>query len=151
MRTHKFDGAEHRRWSARLLKVEGPLIVLDAAFAEDIEHNLLGKISSGTLSTEYYWLDRWYNVFRFSDPDHSLRSFYCNLNIPPNFDGSVLSYIDLDVDVLVKPDFSYEVLDQDDFEVNAEKYEYPDYVRHNVANALEGLIKLIESKSFPFS
>ena len=151
MRTHKYDGAEHRRWSARLLELEGSLVVLDAAFAEDIEHNLLGKIAAGTLSTEYYWLDRWYNVFRFSNPDHSLRSFYCNLNLPPNFDGKVLSYTDLDIDVLVKPDFSFEVLDEDDFETNAEKYDYPDYIRRNVDRALADLIKLIETKSFPFS
>ena len=80
-----------------------------------------------------------------------MRSFYCNLNLPPNFDGKVLSYTDLDIDVLVKPDFSFEVLDEDDFETNAEKYDYPDYIRRNVDRALADLIKLIETKSFPFS
>jgi protein associated with RNAse G/E len=96
----KYDGLEHRRWPARIARTEGPLLVLDAVFEDEIEHDLLGTISSGTISTEYYWLDRWYNVFRFSDPDGRLKNYYCNVNQPPRFDGRVLSYIDLDIDVL---------------------------------------------------
>ena len=146
----KYDGREHRRWPARIAKTVGPLLVLDAVFDEEIEHDLLGTISSGTISTEYYWLDRWYNVFRFSDPDQNLKKFYCNINIPPQFDGRVLSYIDLDIDVLVEPDLTYKILDEDDFEHNAVRYVYPEEVQANARQALAELIALIESRSFPF-
>jgi protein associated with RNAse G/E len=141
---------EHRRWSARLRKCEFPLLVLDAEFDEDIQHDLLGTIEAGTLSTEFYWLDRWYNVFRFSDSSHKLESFYCNVNMPPSFDGKVLSYVDLDIDVLVQPDFSYRVLDLEDFETNAKRYAYPNEVQENAHLAVEHLIQLIETKAFPF-
>ena len=146
----KYDGREHRRWPARIAKVEGPLLVLDAVFDEEIEHELLGTISSGTISTEYYWLDRWYNVFRFSDSDGHLKNFYCNINQPPVFDGRILSYIDLDIDVLVAPDFSYKVLDLEDFEENAKRYTYPGDVQANARRALLKLTSLIESRAFPF-
>jgi protein associated with RNAse G/E len=125
--------------------------VLDAEFDEDIEHALLGTIKSGTLSTEYYWLDRWYNVFRFSTSGRVLKSFYCNVNMPPTFDGEVLSYVDLDVDVLVKPDFSYQVLDLDDFETNARRYHYPDEIRENVRLAVDDLTRMIQRRAFPFN
>ena len=82
----KYDGVEHRRWPAQIARIEGSLLVLDAVFENEIEHDLLGTISSGTISTEYYWLDRWYNVFRFSDPDGRLKNFYSNVNQPPVFD-----------------------------------------------------------------
>ena len=124
--------------------------MLDAEFDEDIEHALLGTIESGTLSTEYYWLDRWYNVFRFRTPERALKSFYCNVNMPPTFDGEVLSYVDLDIDILVKPDLSYQVLDLDDFETNARRYDYPDEVRKNVRLAVDDLIHIIENRAFPF-
>jgi len=146
----KYDGREHRRWPARIAKTVGPLIVLDAVFDEEIEHDLLGKVSSGTISTEYYWLDRWYNVFRFSNSDRVLQKFYCNINAPPQFDGRVLSYIDLDIDVLVEPDLTYRILDEDDFEQNAQRYGYPEEVQENARRALAEVIGLIESKSFPF-
>jgi protein associated with RNAse G/E len=112
---------------------------------------LLGTIASGTLSTEFYWLNRWYNVFRFSDPGSKLKSFYCNVNSPPSFDGNVLSYIDLDIDVLVQPDFSYQVLDLEDFENHARLYSYPTEVRENVRLALNELIRMVENRAFPFS
>jgi len=147
----KYDGSEHRRWRARIAKIVGPLLVLDAVFDEEIQHDLLGTISSGTISTEYYWLDRWYNVFRFSDPDQKLRKFYCNVNVPPRFDGSVLSYIDLDIDVLVEPDLSYKILDMDDFEENASRFPYPEDVENRARQALSELTGLIESRSFPFN
>ena len=150
VRVHKYDGAEHRRWPAYVIKRDGPLLVLDAVFDQEIEHDLLGTIASGTISTEYYWLDRWYNVFRFSDPSRKLQSFYCNVGMPPSFDGRVLSYVDLDIDVLVKPDFSYQVLDLEDFDENASRYDYPIEVRENAHIALAELKRLIETRSFPF-
>lgn len=150
VRVHKYDGAEHRRWPAALVKHDGPLLVLDAVFKEEIDHELLGKIASGTISTEYYWLDRWYNIFRFSDRSGRFQNFYCNVSMTPLFDGLVLSYVDLDIDVLVKPDFSYQVLDLEDFEENARAYHYPQEVRKNAQAALTDLIRLIETRSFPF-
>jgi len=146
----KYDGREHRRWPARIAKVDGSLLVLDAVFAEEVEHDLLGKISAGTISTEYYWLDRWYNVFRFGDPKRQFQNFYCNINQPPSFDGHVLSYIDLDIDVLVAPDFTYQVLDLDDFEENARRYSYPEEVHANAHRALTELTAFIEARAFPF-
>ena len=147
----KYDGLEHRRWPARIAKIDGPLLVLDAVFEDEIEHDLLGTISSGTISTEYYWLDRWYNVFRFSDPHRKLKNYYCNVNQPPSFDGRVLSYIDLDIDVFVAPDLTYKILDVEDFEENARRYAYPKEVQANARRALVDLTGLIESRAFPFT
>lgn len=150
VRVRKYDGTEHRSWPAHVVKQTGPLLVLDGVFDANIEHDLIGTITSGTISTEYYWFDRWYNVFRFSDRAGTLNSFYCNINMPPNFDGHVLDYVDLDIDVLVKPDFSYQVVDLEDFDQNARAYGYPPEVRENAHAALAELIRLIETRSFPF-
>jgi uncharacterized protein len=150
VRVDKYDGAEHRRWPARIVEHTDSLLVLDAVFNEEIEHDLLGTIASGTISVEYYWLDRWYNVFRFSDGDRKLRNFYCNVTMPPSFDGRVLRYVDLDIDVVVKPDFSYRVLDLEDFEENASRYGYSAEVHEQAHAALAELISLIETRSFPF-
>jgi uncharacterized protein len=149
--TRKYDGTEHRRWAATLLRQEGSLLTLDAKFAEEVRHDLLGTIELGTLSLEYYWLDRWYNVFRFSEPSGKLRNYYCNVNVPPTFDGSMLSYIDLDIDILVEADLSYRVLDLEEFEENAVRYRYPDEVKQNAQRALSELITLIDGRQFPFN
>ncbi|MCM3869906.1 MAG: DUF402 domain-containing protein [Pyrinomonadaceae bacterium] len=150
VRAHKYDGSQHRTWQATLLRQEGPLLVLDGTFDEEIKHDLLGTIASGTRSLEYYWLDRWYNIFRFAEPTGELRSYYCNVNVPPAFDGQVLSYVDLDMDILVEPDLSYRIVDLEDFKENAERFGYSEDVQTNARQGLERLVELIESRSFPF-
>ena len=148
----KHDGRVSRSWPARVARRVHSLIVLDAFFAEEVRHPLIGTIEAGTLSTEFFWTDRWYSVFRFEEPSGGrLLKFYCNINTPPTLESGVLSFVDLDVDILVHPDYSFEVLDEDEFEHHAELYQYPPAYRHNVQEALEELRGLIENRRFPFS
>lgn len=151
VRAYKYDGLLHRTWAAELIRQKGPLIVLDAKFSEEVSHDLLGTIASGTHSLEYYWLDRWYNIFRFAQSDGTLRNYYCNVNVPATLVGNVLSYVDLDLDILVAPDFSYRILDVEDFERNARDYSYTPEVQVNALRALDELAGMIEKRSFPFT
>jgi len=150
VRTFKFDGQPLRTWRAELVRQEDSLLVLDGKFDDDIEHDLLGTIASGTHSLEYYWLDRWYNVFRFSQPNDELRNYYCNINMPPTFIDGILSYVDLDLDILVAADFSYQVLDVEDFERNVTAYEYSLEIQANARRAVEELTGMIQLRQFPF-
>jgi uncharacterized protein len=150
VRVLTYDGTEYRRWNARVSRLEGSLIVLDAEFEYDVQHHLLGHIERGTRTIEYYWLDRWYNIFRFLKDDGSPRLWYCNINTPPTLDGDVLSYVDLDIDILVQPDFSYEVLDMDEFEKNSRRFEYSNETRKRVHLAVSELVSMIQARDFPF-
>jgi protein associated with RNAse G/E len=150
VRTFKFDGQPHRTWNAELVRQKDSLLVLDGKFDDDIEHDLLGTIASGTHSLEYYWLDRWYNIFRFSQPNDELRNYYCNINMPPKFINGILSYVDLDLDILVAPDFSYQVLDLEDFERNVTAYGYSLEIQANARRAVEELTGMIQLRQFPF-
>jgi protein associated with RNAse G/E len=151
VRVLKYDGTEHRRWNATLTRRDESLIVLDAAFEDEVEHHLIGNIKRGTRTIEYYWPDRWYNIFRFLESDGATKLYYCNVNMPPSIDGGILSYIDLDIDILVRPDFSYQVLDLEEFEANAVRYGYPEQVRQRAHEAVAELTSMIETRQFPFS
>jgi len=147
----KYDGAEHRRWSAKIARQEGPLIVLDAEFDYDVQHHLLGEIPRGTRTIEYYWLDRWYNVFQFMDNEGKTRLYYCNVSAPPKLEGDVLSYVDLDIDILVQPDLSYQLLDTEEFETNAGRWGYSAETRRQALAAVAELESMIAGCKFPFS
>jgi len=116
----------------------------------DVSHDLLGQIPRGTALVEYYWLDRWYNVLRFLNDDNSTRFFYCNVTTPPKLEEGLLTYIDLDIDVLAQPDLSYEVLDLDEFESNITHYGYSDEVKLRSQAAVAELKAMIEAREFPF-
>jgi len=146
----KFDGRLHRVWQARLLAQDDSLIVVEGVFEEEIRHPQLGLIAPGTHSTEYYWKDRCYSIFRFLEPTGELRNYYCNINLPAEFDGHVLTFIDLDIDVLVAPDFSLRILDEDEFAANDARYNYPEWVRDTVPHALDELLDFIKRRDYPF-
>jgi len=150
VRVLKYDGTEYRRWDATMARQEDRLIVLDAEFDHDVQHHLLGEIPRGTRTLEYYWLDRWYNVFRFLEADGTTKLFYCNVNMPPTISSSSLTYIDLDIDILVRPDFSYQILDLEEFAANAARYGYPEQVKTRSHEAVDELIAMIKARQIPF-
>jgi protein associated with RNAse G/E len=151
VRVLKYDGAEYRCWSARVARREGSLIVLGGAFEFDVRHHLLGDIRRGTRTIEYYWLDRWYNVFRFLNDNDETRLYYCNVNMPPTFEDGTLGYIDLDIDILVQPDLSYQVLDLEEFAANAARYGYSEEIKRRAHAATDELLLMIKNGAFPFS
>ena len=126
-------------------------MVFVGEFENEVVHKELGVIRRGTISYEYYWTDRWYNIFRFHEPDGGLRNFYCNVNMPPIFLNGVLDYVDLEIDILVWSDFRIEILDTDEFEQNTERFSYSDELRLKVQESVNELKTMIENREFPFA
>lgn len=124
---------------------------MDAVFDRTVEHEHLGIISEGTASLEYYWLDRWYNVFVFHNPVGEVQNYYCNIAEPASLEGQTLTYVDLDIDVLVNSDFSFTIVDQKEFDSNALAYNYPADLRLRSSSALAELVELIRNRTFPFT
>ena len=148
--SRKYGGKLHHSWKAELVARNKTLLEFVGEFEKEITHPHLGVIGRGTISYEFYWLKRWYNVFRFHEPDGTLRNFYCNINMPPKFENGVLDYVDLDIDIVVWKDFSHQILDVEEFEANSRKYNYPNAVREKVRDNLNELISMIDNRVFPF-
>ena len=149
--SRSFDQSVRRSWKARLAGLSPPLIELIGEFDRDVEHDDLGAISLGTVSHEYYWLDRWYNVFRFHEPDGKFRNYYCNINMPPKFEDGVLDYVDLEIDIVVWPDGRQDILDRADFEASAKRFGFTDDLRAKVEKALRETLGMIGERQFPFN
>lgn len=147
--SRKYDGHIRRTWPGGLISQSDDSLVVVGRFQEDVEHDDLGLIKQGTVSFEHFWLDRWYNIFRFHEPDGTLRNYYCNVTMPPIFADDVIDYVDLDIDVIVWPEKGYEVLDREDLAMNKIKYGYPAEVVANVEKSLAEIIELIENGKLP--
>lgn len=145
-----FDGRLRKSWQAEIVRTSPPLLIARGVFDTEIQHPHLDVIRPGTISYEYFWTDRWYNIFRFDDPKHGFRQFYCNLCMPPTLSSDTLSYVDLDIDVIVGADGVAAVLDEDEFVENAEGMQYPAEVHEQTRLALSELHELIERREFPF-
>ena len=147
--SRNYDGSVRKSWQCEIIETRGSLLRLIGKFDTDVYHPDLGHIAKGTVSYEYYWLDRWYNIFRFHAPTGELRNYYCNISMPPAFENDTLDYVDLDIDVLVRTDFSYVVLDRDDFERSAEIFGYPTELKAKVEKTLDELIEIIDARRVP--
>jgi len=148
--SRKYDLNIRRSWKCELVEQNASYLIFVGEFDEAVSHPGLGDIQRGTVSYEYYWPGRWYNVFRFHSPDGEFRNYYCNISMPPTFENNVLDYVDLDIDIVVAKDFSYEILDRDDFEINTLKYGYPEALRAKIEETVSQLVMQIVNRSFPF-
>jgi len=151
IRVLRYDGSEYRRWNATLVRRDGSLIVFEGEFDIEVQHSHIGHIPMGTRTVEYYWQDKWYNVFRFLGEAGETRLWYCNINLPPIIEDSTITYVDLDLDVLVQPDRSYQILDSDEFAHHAQAFQYPQDVQESAQKAVSELISRVEGRQFPFN
>jgi uncharacterized protein len=79
-----------------------------------------------------------------------LKFYYCNINMPPQFNQNVLDYIDLDIDLLVQKNLTFEILDLDEFQDNAKRFQYSDELKIRIQHGLEELLEMVKIRSFPF-
>jgi protein associated with RNAse G/E len=101
---------------------------------------------TGDRFVEYYYTDRWYNIFAVHDKDSGdIKGWYCNIGKPAEIEDGVVSYIDLALDLWVSADWKQTVLDEDEFEVLGLTGE----LHAGALNGLKDVQRLFETKSPP--
>lgn len=92
---------------------------------------------------QLFWPQRWYMLSAFYN-NRVLMHTYANIIQPVIIDEKRLSYIDLELSILVKPDLSYEVLTQSEFEQAADLLHYTDKTRVAASEAVRTLTSIIQ-------
>ncbi len=72
-------------------------------------------LESGDRWVEYFYPDRWYNVFEIHAGDGQLKGWYCNITRPAVITADQVAAEDLALDLWVSPVGEIEVLDEDEF------------------------------------
>jgi protein associated with RNAse G/E len=70
--------------------------------------------------------------------------------MPCQFDGSVLRWVDLDIDIVCYADGSIVVKDEREFEEHTTLLAYPDQVVERALAARDELLCLAQASEFPF-
>jgi len=99
---------------------------------------------TGDRFVEYYYSDRWYNIFAIHDRDDGkVKGWYCNVGMPAVFEDDVVSYVDLALDLWVSADGKQQtVLDEDEFE----ELNLSDELSVGALNGLEALKEVFKNK-----
>lgn len=71
----------------------------------------------GDLFREWFYSDRYFNIFRVGDVDNGrVKGWYCNVTRPAIISAAQVAADDLGLDVFVYPDGRTLILDEDEFE-----------------------------------
>jgi protein associated with RNAse G/E len=145
----KYDGSPRDEWPAQLLEQRGTQLRLYVP--EETKAIVRGHRRQVThvAFTALFWTDRWYNVWQFDRARAVL--FYANVAMPCQFDGSVLRWVDLDIDIVCCADGSVVVKDEDEFEEHTARFAYPDHVVERALAARDELLSLANAAAFPFN
>ena len=60
--SRKFDGKIDKSWQAELLNESNEILHFVGVFEKEIIHTHLGTIRRGTISYEYYWKNKPFNI-----------------------------------------------------------------------------------------
>ncbi len=100
-----------------LLRRDEHRIVLEALFDRTDMPFMDVVFKTGDRFVEYYYTDRWYNIFEIHDrKDGKIKGWYCNIGRPAVFEDGIVSYVDLALDLWVSVEGKQTILDQDEFE-----------------------------------
>ena len=107
--TYEYEGV--------LLSRDDQTIVLEALFDRADMPFMDVVFKTGDRFVEYYYTDRWYNIFAVHDRDDGrVKGWYCNIGKPAVFENGIVSYVDLALDLWVSTSGKQTVLDEDEFE-----------------------------------
>jgi uncharacterized protein len=117
MRVHKQDvrGAVVFTYEATVEEWLPDGVRLDARWTRPLMRLDYVTFETGDCFTEWYFRDRWYNIFEVASADGALKGWYCNVAAPAMIEAHNLYCRDLLLDLWVAPDGETTVLDEDEF------------------------------------
>jgi uncharacterized protein len=102
----------------------------------------------GDLFIEYYYTNRWFNIFEISNASNKRKGWYCNIAEPADILEDQILQKDLLLDVWVDPSGKPLILDEDEF---AADITLDDRQRQGAQQGLRDLLQIIVAQIEPFS
>jgi predicted RNA-binding protein associated with RNAse of E/G family len=140
-------GREVWRYRGRVLDRGATWVKLEARFGRSDVKTEYHTFRRGDRFVEWFYSDRWYNIFQMHDVDDDhLTGWYCNITRPATLKPDVIVADDLALDVLISPDGNLTVLDEDEFAALS----LDDTTRAAARRALADLNRLVADRRPPF-
>ncbi len=141
-------GTEKLRYQGNILQWLPTGIVIQAQWTLPTKELSYARFEPGDTFTEYYYSDRWYNIFDILDIQGQRKGWYCNVAQPAMIFDDHIEQIDLLLDVWVNPQGEPLLLDEDEFAasttLSAEQHK-------GALEGLQALLQLLATRSEAFS
>ncbi len=104
------------------------------------------RFTPGDLFVEWFYTDRWYNIFEIHTAEGHLKGWYCNIAEPASIAAGVVASRDLLLDLWVDSHGEVQVLDEDEFAAA----DLDDATRARAQQALAQLKAAVQARQPPF-
>ena len=143
---YKHDHLGNPVWhyEGKIIQRTDHMIQLEAFFNRDDYDAGYHRFKRGDRMVEWFFSDRWYNVFQMHDAeDDHLKGWYCNITRPATFDAHAIRADDLALDLMVYPDGCTLTLDEDEFRA----LDLPKPDQTHARAALDALKQLVAARA----
>ncbi|MNI67361.1 hypothetical protein D3C73_1229880 [compost metagenome] len=145
----KYGDRLHYEWNTTLLEQTDTHIFVLGEYGRKLNHYTKDKVFTvDNWTIEFFSFDSWFTVSA-DVIDGEIKQYYCNINQPAQINGHVVSFVDLDLDLIYRND-QWMVVDEDEFASNAVKFGYSNELIQRAVTELEDLQERISKKQFPF-
>ena len=141
------SGEETIRYSAEIAGHLENGIVLNAYWNNPRRDLGYTVFEPGDHFAEYFYSDRWYNIFAIEGAQTGFKGWYCNVAAPAFITEEYIDQIDLYLDVWIAPDGTFQILDEDEF--HAEQT-LSNEQRSGASEGLNSLLALLAARAEPF-
>lgn len=149
IQSYKHDESLHRIWEkATVLHADDEVCIVANKRTKVIEAN--GRFwHTREPSVSWFYKKRWFNIIGIIKKTEI--HFYCNIASPYLIDDEALKYIDYDLDIKVLDDFSFSILDRNEYNKHKEKMNYSEDLKEILEKELLHLKGLVETQTDPFN
>lgn len=141
-------GEEKIRYPAQVLARLEEGVILDAFWGHARKDLGYTVFEPGDHFVEYFYTDRWFNIFAISNADGRRKGWYCNIAAPAHISEERVEQVDLLLDVWVNPAGQTLILDEDEFAADITLTEAQ---RSGAERGLRELLALIAARREPFT
>ncbi|GER86840.1 hypothetical protein KDW_10020 [Dictyobacter vulcani] len=139
---------EKIRYTGTVLERSAQRAVILATWTLAAKELVYTRFERGDRFVEYYYTDRWFNIFDIIDQDGQRKGWYCNITEPAQFQVDRIEQVDLFLDLWVDAAGTPLLLDEDEFAaadmLSAEQ-------RQGAQQGLQTLLQLLEKRQEAFS
>ncbi|TVX97883.1 DUF402 domain-containing protein [Paenibacillus cremeus] len=145
----KYGNRLHYEWNTTLLEETDTHVFVLGEKGRALHHHTKQKVFTvPNWTIEFFSFHSWFTVSA-DVMDGTIQQYYCNINEPARREGSVISFVDLDLDYVYRQG-AWKVVDEDEFVLHTVQFGYPPELVERARQELVRLQQRIASKQFPF-
>ncbi len=145
----KYDGSLHYRYQLAVVSVDDATLRAWGPAGTPLD-SYRGARPASRHMLHVHWADRDYNLEVMWHEDWTPNKHYVNVALPSTWHDGTLRFVDLDLDLIWRPDGTVVLDDEDEFDEHRLRFSYPPELVDRAWRAVEEVRGLIAGRVAPF-